>query len=196
MESFAEDVAAVVEQEGDRNVILIGHSLGGSTAPLAAQRLGDRVRAVIGVDTIAAVQYGPTPEIVDATMAPFRADYAAAMDSYVRTGLFLPDEDPEIVDRVAGQMAGADPAMAVPILEALFEVDMAPALEWMHANGVAFTPLNNATQPTDVDGLRTHYPEMVFATFEGAGHFPMLTTPETFDPLLVEHVRRVVERLR
>jgi pimeloyl-ACP methyl ester carboxylesterase len=195
MESFAEDVAAVVDQEDAANLVLIGHSLGGNTAPLAARRLGERVRAVIGVDTIAAVQYGPTPEIVEAAMGPFRADYAAAMDGYVRTGLFVPDEDPAIIDRVAAQMAGADPAMAVPALEALFSVDMAPALEWMHANGVALILLNNATQATDVNALRTHHPDMVFATFEGSGHFPMLTVPEYFNPLLMEHLDRVVAEL-
>jgi pimeloyl-ACP methyl ester carboxylesterase len=195
MEAFAGDVAAVIEQDDAENIILIGHSLGGNAAPLVARRVGDRVKAVIGVDTIVVVQYATSPEAVEEGMAPFRADYAAAMDAYARTGLFLPTEDQSIVDRVASQMAGADPAMAVPALEALYEIDMAPSLEWMHDNGVAFTLINDVIQPTDVEGLRTHIPDMVFVTFSDTGHFPMLTKPEVFNPLLREHIDRLAAQI-
>ena len=118
MEAFAGDVAAVIEQEDADNIVLIGHSLGGNAAPLVARRVGDRVKAVIGADTIVVVRYAASQEILEAGMAPFKADYATAMDGNVRTGLFLPNDDPAIVDRVASQMAGADPAMAVPVIMA------------------------------------------------------------------------------
>ena len=48
---------------------------------------------------------------------------------------------------------------------------------------------------TDVDGLRTHCPGLVFATIEVAGDFPMLTRPEMFNPLLRDERDRLAERM-
>lgn len=51
MKAFGQDVAAVVKQVGARNVILVGHSMGGPVAVEAAKQLGDRVAGIVGVDT-------------------------------------------------------------------------------------------------------------------------------------------------
>src|SRR5262245_30401166 len=50
--SLADDVVAVVTAAGAGDVILIGHSMGGPVALLAAPRLAPRVRGVIGVESL------------------------------------------------------------------------------------------------------------------------------------------------
>lgn len=52
MEAFGQDVAAVVEGLDLRQVILIGHSLGGTVMIAAALQLPGRVIALIGADTL------------------------------------------------------------------------------------------------------------------------------------------------
>ena len=51
IDAFSDDVVAVVEKLGLKQVILIGHSMGGPVSVEAAKRLGDRVIGVVGVDT-------------------------------------------------------------------------------------------------------------------------------------------------
>src|SRR5262249_30785345 len=52
VESLAADVAAVVKDLGLKRVILVGHSMGGPVALLAAKRLTGTAIAVIGADTL------------------------------------------------------------------------------------------------------------------------------------------------
>ena len=52
MKDFGEDVRAVVEAVGSRDVILIGHSMGGTAAAEAARLMPDRVIGIIGIDTL------------------------------------------------------------------------------------------------------------------------------------------------
>ena len=50
--SLAQDVVTVVKALGLKRVVLIGHSMGGPVALLAAGRMPDRILGVIGVDTL------------------------------------------------------------------------------------------------------------------------------------------------
>ena len=52
IKSFGADVASVVVAEELYDVVLIGHSMGGSVVVDAARRLGDRVSLVVAVDTL------------------------------------------------------------------------------------------------------------------------------------------------
>ncbi|MBE2895360.1 alpha/beta fold hydrolase [Pasteurellaceae bacterium HPA106] len=54
---MAQDVITLLDQLSVRDVILVGHSMGGKTAMAAAERLGSRVKQLIVLD-IAPVAYG------------------------------------------------------------------------------------------------------------------------------------------
>ena len=126
-------------------------------------------------------------------LVPFKADFPAAMDSLVRRRHFVPGEDAAIVDRVATQMAGTDPEMALPVLRSLATLDMGPHLQRLHEAGVPITLINRADQPTDVNRLRAHHPGLRLVRFEGAGHFPMLTDPEMLTRLLTAQISRILK---
>ncbi len=51
MRAFGQDVAAVVEELGLDEIVLVGHSMGGPVVVEAARILGDRVNVVVGADT-------------------------------------------------------------------------------------------------------------------------------------------------
>jgi pimeloyl-ACP methyl ester carboxylesterase len=52
MRAFGEDVRVVTESTGNRRVILIGHSMGGSVIAEAARIMPNRVMVLIGIDTL------------------------------------------------------------------------------------------------------------------------------------------------
>ncbi|MEO1244234.1 MAG: alpha/beta hydrolase [Pseudomonadota bacterium] len=185
MTAFGRDVAAVVNAAAPGPVVLIGHSMGGQVVLEAAQALGDKVALIVGVDTL------QTPGVPALTAeesrrlwAPFSDDYAAATAGFVRQSFFLPDSPTELVDRVASDMAGANPEVA---LAAGHELTMYSNPDGLRA--ASATPLvliNAAYRPTDTDTLRALHPQSSLRLMQGVGHFPMLEDPAAFNRILAE----------
>lgn len=113
IEAFAADVVAVVDKLNARQVILVGHSMGGPVAAEAAKQLGERVIGVVGVDTFYTGFPMPKEQKqVDAMVKPFEDDFAGNAGKFMR-GFFGPGADPALVDRITANTAAADPKMAV-----------------------------------------------------------------------------------
>jgi pimeloyl-ACP methyl ester carboxylesterase len=71
VDSLAGDVEAVVRALGLKRVILVGHSMGGPIALVAARRMPGTVVAVIGVDTL----HNAESQIPEEVRAKFLADF-------------------------------------------------------------------------------------------------------------------------
>jgi pimeloyl-ACP methyl ester carboxylesterase len=181
--AFGDDVVAVVEAVGARDVALVGHSMGGDAIVFAARVLGDRVRGLVWVDTLRSLGDEPTSSADDVAgfVAPFHADFGAAVDRFAR-GLFAGNTDLALVDHVARSMVAAPQEAALgsigyalnrhpPIIAALTELS-APVVA-----------INPDVSPTDVESLRRHGVEPIILT--GVGHFSMLEDPDQFNPVLV-----------
>src|SRR5262245_48775071 len=64
IESLAGDVESVVKDLGLKRVILVGHSMGGPVALMAAKKLPGTVVAVVGVDTLQDAEMKRPEELV------------------------------------------------------------------------------------------------------------------------------------
>ncbi|HEX2700816.1 MAG TPA: alpha/beta hydrolase [Acidimicrobiales bacterium] len=181
--AFGDDVVAVVEAVGARDVALVGHSMGGDAIVFAARVLGDRVQGLVWVDTLRSLGDEPTSSAEDVAgfVAPFRADFGAAVDRFARS-LFREGADPALVDSVARTMVAAPQEAALgsigyalnrhpPLIAALAELS-APVVA-----------INPDVSPTDVESLRRHGVEPIILT--GVGHFSMLEDPDQFNAVLV-----------
>jgi pimeloyl-ACP methyl ester carboxylesterase len=182
IESLGGDVRAVVVALGLRRVVLIGHSMGGPVALAAAAGLGDRVAGVIGIDTFHDVERPFDPGIVRSLMGRFEKDFGGTAKWMV--DVMLPSgADAALRERLHAQFAGAPPDVALPLLRALFDFDLAAACERVHAPIRAI----NTSQPTNVAAGRRHADfAAVDLTAMQLGHFPMLTAPDLFDQQLAE----------
>ena len=183
IESLGEDVRAVVLALDLRRVILIGHSLGGPVALAAAERLPGRVVAVVGIDTFHDVERRLDPARVQDLVERWEKDFAGTAKQLLEA--VLPrDCDPALRDRLQAQLAAAPPEIALALLRAQFDDDLAAACERVHVPIRAI----NTTQPTTLAAGRRHAAD--FAAVDLAalqlGHFPMLTAPDFFDQKLAE----------
>ncbi len=182
LQAFGDDVVAVVEVVGAQQVVLVGHSMGGDAVVYAARALGDRVAGVVWVDVLRSLGDEPVspPETVDGFVAPFREDFAAAVDQFARS-LFPATADSALVDRVAADMVAArrDATLGSIGYALNREPPLLTALKELTAPCVAINP---DIGPTDVESMRRFGVEPV--VIDGVGHFVMLEAPVRFNEVL------------
>lgn len=180
--AFGDDVVAVIDAVAPERVALVGHSMGGDAVVHAARRLGSRVAGLVWVDAFRSLgnEQASSPAEIEAFVAPFREDFSAAVDRFVRS-LFGESADVDLVDRVAASMAATHREAALaclprarnrqpPILDALLHIS-API--------VAINPDSGST---DLDSMRRHGVEPI--VLDGVGHFLMMEAPDRFNPVL------------
>lgn len=187
IESFGEDVAAVVNAAALKPVVLIGHSMGGDVILRAARRLPGRVAALVMLDTYKKLGAPMSDDAIERFAATLSADFAGAMRSLVRS-LFSRRADPALVDRVAADMAAAPPAIAIPAIRSSFlHAREVPAL--IAELAIPVFAVNPDNEPTDVDGLAQR--GVAVRIVAGAGHFLMMEDPDTVNALLLDIVGEV-----
>lgn len=189
IEAFGEDVRAVVEALGLDRVVLVGHSMGGPVILEAARRLPGRVVGLVPVDTLQNVEDKTPPDQIAAFLAPFRADYEASAEGFIRKYMFVPGSAPALIDRIVAKTREGPAAIAVACLQAAFGYDAAPAFE---ATAVPIRAINAERFPTEREANRRHAPQFDVVLMKGVGHYLMLEDPDRFDPLLVGVVRDIV----
>src|SRR5262245_31505501 len=109
MAAFGADVAAVVDSLAVDKVVLVGHSMGSDVIVEAARLLPGKVVGLVWVDQYQSLDTPNTEAAVDEFTAKFRKDFRGATTAFVR-GMFGPNADPKLVERVSKDMASAPPA--------------------------------------------------------------------------------------
>ncbi|MEW2063376.1 amino acid adenylation domain-containing protein [Streptomyces sp. NPDC007002] len=181
VEAFAEDVVAVVEQEGLDDVVLVGHSLGGPVMLAAERLLGGRVRGLVGVDTL----HNFEPKALSAEQ----------LDRFVRTFSEQPVEARELFldgarDDLVALVARTREETGADVVSAAFR-EMLTYLQDVPKHFDVPLVLINSTSwmPTNLTAARRYGVEVELV--DGVGHFVMLEAPLTFNATL----RRRLEQL-
>jgi pimeloyl-ACP methyl ester carboxylesterase/nicotinamidase-related amidase len=180
-DGLAGDVEAVVKALGLKRVILVGHSMAGSVALMAAKRLPGTVIAVIGVDTLQDAEFKLPEEvskpILDGVEKDFKGTVRAIFD-----GLFLEKTDAELKKWLQAKAEGQDPKMAIALMRDLFGLDTRKLLKEAK---VPVRCINSAGgykffTPTVVE-TNKKYADFGAVTIDGVGHNPMLEKPDEFN---------------
>jgi pimeloyl-ACP methyl ester carboxylesterase len=188
LDTHTDDVVRLIEEQDLRDVVLVGHSGGGMPVTQAADRIPERIKRVVYVDS------GPLPEGVSQldTVEPAEQERLRAE---IGDGHLLPIRDWD---------AKADPVLLAGLDDA--------TLAMLHERSTPH-PLGAATQPVRRTGAGDALPvalvacvfpvEQVeamvaeghpfFAAFKGGeirglptGHWPMLSEPKRLAEILAE----------
>ncbi|TAK53832.1 MAG: alpha/beta hydrolase [Gammaproteobacteria bacterium] len=189
--NFAADVAAVIAAVDARDAVVIGHSMGGPVAVETGALLPDRVRGVIGVDTM--YDFYGTP-VMDQSVARLRADFAPATRQFVRGSMFLPGSPPALADGIAAAMATANPAIALPMLDGLggwFNERMPAAVAAVPAPIGFLMAGGGGKQLQRFRAARGERRVAGVDEIAEAGHFPQLEVPAIFN----ERLRAMLDRI-
>jgi pimeloyl-ACP methyl ester carboxylesterase len=189
MEAFGGDVAAVVEQLGLDQVVLIGHSMGGAVIVEAARLLPNAAIGLVGADTWRDPGPALTPQQLAEVLAPFRADFVEATRAFVRS-LFIPASPARLTEAMVTFMSEMSPQIGVDVGEQVLAYDrvMMERLQEVHVPKIAINAADY--RPTNREAAQRCGVELVLMS--GVGHFVMMEDALTFNRLLGETVRKLV----
>jgi len=180
---FGQDVATALSAVPNKQIILVGHSMGGPVALEAARLLKGRVIGIIGVDTFKSIG-APVPgqAQVNAAIKPFETDFIGTTRTMVTEHLFVKDDHPQLAQKVAYDMSLSSPRVAVPAMRALLEYDFTEPLKDLSVPIVAIN--SDLGEPLNEVRIRKVLPKFRAVTLPGTGHFLMMEDPQLFNPAL------------
>jgi pimeloyl-ACP methyl ester carboxylesterase len=177
---LAGDVEAVAKSLGLKRVILLGHSMGGPVALLAAKRMPGTVVAVVGVDSLHNAETQLPEEDRTKFLAAFDKDFKGTMRAVV-SGMVHEKTDAELREWLVTRAQAQDPKM-VALMRDLFGVDTVTAFKEAK---IPVRCINSAGgyqffHPTAVE-TNKKYADFGAVTIDGVGHYPMLEKPDEFN---------------
>jgi pimeloyl-ACP methyl ester carboxylesterase len=190
-ETYGRDVDSVMTQLNLKNVILIGHSMGGDIVLQAAVNAPARVIALVGVDNFKGAG-GSKPTKRDS------ADYNQAIDQlkhhfkqvafqYVNQDLFSKTTSDSIKKRVLNDVAKADSSIAA----ACMEMNDFNEIKQLQAVKKKLYLINSDVKLTNGTGLRANRIACEIKFIHGTGHFPMIERPAEFNKALEEIITKI-----
>ena len=177
-QAYADDILAVVAAVGAPRVVLVGHSMAGAYAALAAPAVAERL---ILVDTMKNLDAMPPIEQVDAMLAMYRADYPKAVREILPRFLFAPGTPRAVAERLTAEFSAATGDEAARLLSPLYRFDIHAAAR---AVRVPVRGIATDLTPSAPEVSRTYFADFAEVLLPGLGHYPMLEAPEAFEAAL------------
>lgn len=192
MRAFGEDVKAVIEATGSRRVILIGHSMGGSVIAEAARLMPNRVKGLIGVDTLENIEYPITREELKKMIAPLEKDFRAGSRQFVEE-MISPQTDPQLREWILSDMSAAPPAVALSAMNNMMsQYITGEAAKIFDEIRIPVITVNGDMWPVNYEANRRHMLSFDAIVLKGADHFLMLNRPEQFNRALEKAISKIL----
>lgn len=183
IEAFSNDVLAVYRHLGIDSAILVGLSMGGTVAQHFALARPERVRALV---LVGATPHGLGEDVnVDNVLKAIGDLGVVKASQNVIERSFAPDTAAELLAFAKAEVAQTPEFVARQAIASLNDSDSRSRLgEIGMPTLVVVGEKDTITPPEESVMLADGIPGSRLEIIEGAGHFPMLEKPETFNRLL------------
>ncbi|MDY6906405.1 MAG: alpha/beta hydrolase [Thermodesulfobacteriota bacterium] len=191
MRAFGEDVRAVTLAAGSNQVILVGHSMGGSVIAEAARLMPKRVIGLIGVDTLENIEHPMTEEDLNQMASPLEKDFPAGVHAFV-DGMISKKTDPDLRSWVLADMASAPPDVAVSAFrEMATQYITGAAASIFETIKVPVISLNGDLWPVNYEANRRHMMSYDAIVLNDADHFLMMNRADEFNRALANAIATI-----
>lgn len=195
METYAGDLAALLDALGVNDVVLCGLSMGGYVAFEFVRRWRRRVRGLVLIDTRAEADTPEGKRARDTAAATAREGGASAIAESMLPNLLSPSTRaaaPEIVERVRTMMAATPVSGLVGALGALRDrpdsTELLPTLAGLPTL-ILVGEDDEITPPSRARAMAEAIPAARLTVIPGAGHLPPVERPTVTTQVLLDFLR-------
>ncbi len=191
MESFGQDVVAVVDALGLDGVILVGFSMGGAAVLEAAASIQERVSGVVLVDVFRDVNQQYNDEFIEGWVNQLRGVWhqEEAFRAFIAPG--APDS---LVQRVMEKTPAVPPERWWEAVREFYQWSDSDLTQTIEAVTAPIAAINAEEPQTDVDAFRRYAPSFELMTISEVGHLGVIwMKTDEFDRYLADAVERMVE---
>ncbi|MEU5211469.1 alpha/beta hydrolase [Streptomyces sp. NPDC020742] len=191
LETFAGDLAALLDRLGVERCVLGGLSMGGQIVMECYRRFPDRIRALVLADTFAAAEtdegraarYAMADRLVREGMSGYADEVLARMVSPHTLAT-----RPDVAHHVLTMMTGAPPEGAAAALRGRAErPDYGDLLTRVRVPVLTVVGADDTYTPlSDAQDIHRRVPDGRLAVVDGAAHLPNLERAEEFNAVLAE----------
>jgi pimeloyl-ACP methyl ester carboxylesterase len=194
LESFAQDVNAVVRQLDAKKAILIGHSMSGEIVAKASTLMPGPVLGIIGVDTIQNVEDTMPQEQFDKMLTGMKTDFKGTVKNFVEP-MLGEDMKPELRKWIIDDMSAAPPNVAMSAFkEYVQKFENKGIVNLFKEVKVPVRCVNADLWPTNPEVNRKYIASYNVVFMKNAGHFLMLERPAEFNKLLHNSIKEILKQ--
>jgi pimeloyl-ACP methyl ester carboxylesterase len=192
MESFGNDVAAVINKLDLEQTVIVGFSMGGPVAIETANTVSERVAGIVLVDNLQNVEMKYPPPMVSYIDSAYMDLVTNPTKEKLFGGGFYKRNPDTSFQRI---LAILKDAPTIGWRESLNDLlrwsneDMAASLKKCQVPIIA---INSDMQPTNVEAFRKHVPSFRAKIVPDVGHLIMWDAPEKFNSLLEESIQEFI----
>ena len=187
-------MVAVVDDLNLDEIVLIGHSMGGTVVLEAAVQIPERIVTLVAVDTLFDKWARLTPEQREQFLVPFRTNFVETTRNWVGHNLFLPTSEPDLVERLVADMSAAPPEVGSASMDAIYEWgkrDFEEPLGLLRTRVFMIQAESNAQDLQLVKSFASSFESFQVSVVPEVSHFIMIEEPETFNRLLTQAVNQL-----
>lgn len=188
MEALAEAVAQFLDEQDLRDVVLIGHSMGGVLSVFAGGLRPERVAGVVNLDGALPLKPAAREGYKGLFAAIQEQGFHALMPEFLRKVFFLPEELGETAEGLIADMVSAPEKQAVALLKEFPIVDAAKALGKLQAPLLYIGGSQPRFDEQEVMALR---PGTWIARVALGGHFIQVFALEQVEPMIERFLARI-----
>ncbi|HSN49691.1 MAG TPA: alpha/beta hydrolase [Bacteroidales bacterium] len=194
MEVFGEDVCALIKELQLKNVILIGHSMGGDVILEAASRCPEGVIGFIGVDNFKNAA-SPMPDKIqtqiDMLTFLLKINFANTCETFARKALLTKETGTALADRVVKDFRSMEKESGIEIITGSFNY-WERQRELMQKLSLKMFLINVDYIPTDEELLKK-YAASGYEVFpvQGTCHYPMIEDAAQFNKVLESVLEKI-----
>lgn len=190
MGAFGADVAAVVDKLDLKQVVLIGHGMGGLVILEAARLIPGRIIGLVGADSFTDLYMNALNEDqIELSLQPWREDFLLQMREFVRLSYFSPKSDHDVMKEIIFDMVKTPPEVALGALRELMRYDGADSLNevQLSVKCIQTDHISSSFTVTEANA------KSVWVDYvEGLGHFIMLEDSLAFNRFLAGYISEFV----